>query len=903
MSTETLRNGHQSASGLTEPGSLRAASETLEAYYQNHERLRGISGPVIRKAWFTMAHLLIAPGATVADMGCQPDMTYTMAALNPQINFIGVDMDKTLIKNAKKKYELPNLEYRVDNFITPGSFEENSLDGIINSFNLHEIFSSQKYSDKPVIRALETHFTLLKQEGQMFIRDYALMSPEEYVMLEMPDIDSPNESPKEMSEADLLVWYSEYARPQGKKGSLGFFLEELPPRLPQTRLFRLPAKWAYEFIMHKDDRDNLETELPKEYTFFTQREYRKNLRALGARVLYTSPQWDDAMIRERFQGHFRLYNDEGKPMGSPPTSFVAVAQKLGEKKSLRLHERRPSNTMEHQIRITAMRNEITGSLFDVVSRDMDLTEILPFRVTENGELNIFVHEGLPRGIANAVPRTGKSIDGKRWSGHMTEAIAVPTEVIMDVEKGEPKATVLFARDYLGLKPAMGSALEVGPPFFPAPDFIDEQIKTRYLQVVEHEGVIEPRKVTVDLEGFTTKGSIREVNAQSILNAISVGYIPNLRLEMQILALYEKLGIHAETWQECPLALDACHPEQMLDGQKFANDIGEQDKRFKNVKGSAGQLRAVKSIFVDEGWVEGGIEGLATRDIEFIISDDQTINKAVILPLTRDINTGDALAGMVVEHLPVPQRHKGNGLTLRAPSITLPKEVTTIDQAKKFIAEKFDVPLEKVARLGESYFCHIGVTPVRLFPFAIASSGSSSNPAGGPVQFAPLEALYNLLDRIDDWNYDRYFLSKLRSAYNVLGAGSEVNMGWVRTGQAMHDELNKSAPAIANATIVTKPATSAPTATAPSPVTATQAPAAPPPQESGLAQSGWSIEKARQQVEENRARAQSSYVSSPDFHEIRHETFSTGHIASTGNREASKDKTADNEKDHKKKSSS
>jgi hypothetical protein len=34
--------------------------------------------------------------------------------------------------------------------------------------------------------------------------------------------------------------------------------------------------------------------------------------------------------------------------------------------------------------------------------------------------------------------------------------------------------------------------------------------------------------------------------------------------------------------------------------------------IKEVRGTAGQLRTVHSVFVDEGQVDGGIEGLASR---------------------------------------------------------------------------------------------------------------------------------------------------------------------------------------------------------------------------------------------------------------------------------------------------
>jgi len=496
-----------------------------------------------------------------------------------------------------------------------------------------------------------------------------------------------------------------------------------------------------------------------------------------------------------------------------------------------------------------MRNEVNGDIFDIISRDIDLVEVIPYRVTENGDLNVFIHDGLPRGIANAVPRTGKTIDGKRWSGHMTEAISVPGSAVREAEdNGEQKAVVLFARAQLGLKPAMGCLLEKAPPFFPAPDFIDEQIQTRYLRVMEHEGRIAPKNLSHDVAGFSAKGHIREVSAQSLINAVSVGYIPNARLEMQILHLFEQVGLKAETWNECPLALDECIPDNLLDGKKFAAALAGQDTRFKNVKGTAGNFRTIKSIFVDEGWVDGGLEGLAVRDIEFAIADGQTVNKAIILPLTKHAKTGQTMLGMMTEYLPVPQRHGGNGLTLKAPSITLPKEVASIDQAKRFIGEQFGVGPEKVARLGESYFCHIGVTPIRVFPFCVATTGNKQCPMGGPVQYAPLKYIGKLIGMVLDWNQSRYIVERFRKVYHNMGAEtSEVTGDWHRSVGALYDKIIQETP--------TPIAVSSPLAGFSSmrkPVSA--------------GGSG--------SVAQRKESAPASYITSPDFADIRHERDKT-----------------------------
>jgi hypothetical protein len=760
------------------------------------ENLRNIPSHILRNAWFTMAHLLLPNGAKVVDIGCEDGaITHAMAALHPQLHFTGVSPNSQAIAKAKKTYRLPNLEFRTADITGDCNFQPESLDAVVNSFILHEIYSGRRFNDRQVSETLECQFELLKQDGLMFIRDFALLYPGEYVLMEMPDVPSRGKDIQTMTETDLLLWYSDHARPKDDSGCNGFFLEELPARFPQTRLFRLPYKWAYEFIMRKDSRAVLQDELHKEYTFFTQREFRKTLRSLGARTLYSAPLWDEKTIDKRFKGRFRLYDDNGNPLGMPPTSFLAVAQKVGSRKSLGLEERRPSQKAPTgHLRVTAMRNERTGRIVDIVSRDVDITEVIPYRITDQGRLNVFVHEGLPRGIINAVPRNGRDLDGKQWSGHMVEAMSVPTDTIASVEQGEVKEVVRFARDYLGLKPAIDSRLEPGHSYYPAPDYIDDVIKTRYLRVTEREGSIEPRIVMDDIRGFTTTGRIRELDAQEILDSVTVGFTPNARLELQILLLFDRLGMKAETWSESPLTLDESEPDAMFDGQDFARLKSMDDSRFKSIKGTAGQLRTVQSIFVDEGWVDGGISGLASRDMEFVISDEHSLNRAVILPLTKKDN--DVLLGMEIEYLPVPQRQSGNGLVMKAPSVTLPRTVTDIHQAKKFIADLFKVSPDDVWRLGESYFCHTGITPQRIFPFAVSSTGSGENPIGGPIQFAPMKYIWNVIDKMLDWNHDLDFISAVRKGYQRLGYCSDLNLKWAAGRDAFyqqrgHDILNVS----------------------------------------------------------------------------------------------------------------
>ncbi len=739
---------------------------TLEEYFERRaELLKDVDYKIVRKAWFTLAHLLLNENARVADMGCDDGlMTFCMAVLAPNLRFVGIDKSKRQINKAKELYEdkVHNLEFlnadASSDFAKPETY-----DAVINSYILHEVYSGSRYNGKIVSETLKNHFTMLKEGGTIFIRDYARPPPEEYVLMEMPDLSSDSDELLKMSETDLLIWYSEHARPRQDAGCGGFFLEELPPRFPKTRLFRLPYKWAYEFLMRKDDRDKWDKELPMEYTFFTEREFRTELRGLGARVEYSAPFWDDDFIDDRFEGRFRLYKNDGTPQGHPPTCYIAVARKMKDRQSLLIGERRPSKTPESSIRIAAMRNDVSGEITDVISRTFTPAEILPYHVNEEGRLKVYLHDGIPRGVANTVPRHGENIDGKRWSGHMIEALSVDSHVVNEMTPGDIKDSVRFSRDYIGLKPRDNALLVHGPDYYPAPDYIDERIKTYFLNVERNLKTVRPKNMVNKAERFHAKGEVREFDAQQILNAIAVGLMPNARLELQILSLFEHLNLKPETWTSKDINIQTQKINKRAETKDLLQKIQEKDSRFKEVKGTAGQLRTVHSIFVEEGQSQGSTTGISSDNMDFVVSDEKTINTAVVIPLTKGIQD-DLHAGIMVDYLPVPQRHEGNGLTMHAPSFNIPPEITNLKQMKKFIADKFGLKPENVIKLGESYFSHIGLTQHRIYPFAVAAPPSAF--AYSKTEFIPFHQ-YRLL--WSSLSKDTHFMVVIARAWQMLSS--------------------------------------------------------------------------------------------------------------------------------------
>ena len=689
-----------------------------ERIAERNALLKDIDQDTIKKAWFTLSHLLLKDGAKVVDMGCDNGaMTYTMAVLNPQLKFIGVEKNKRDIIKAREKYQLHNLEFKIGD-ATKELFEPESLDAIINSYVLHEVFSGSRYTEAIIEETLKTHFKMLKKEGVMFIRDYAHPPPEEFVLLELPDIQSESDDVKKLSDADLLIWYSEHAQPKQDPGCGGFFLEELPSRFPKTRLFHLPYKWAYEFIMRKDERDLWEKHLSTEYSYFTPLQFRRQLRKLGSRVQYSGLHWDEDYISKNFAGKFKLFDLDGTPQGDPATSYIAIAYKMAERKSLHIEERRPAKAPEDgPIHINAMRDVNTGQIHDIISRDVVPSEVLPYRVNSEGRLKLYLHDGITRSVSNAVARNGINFDRRRWSAHMVEPVSVDQHAIATIEEFDVKHSVLFARDYLGLKPSTNAIIEKGPDFYPSPDFIDERIYTYYLEVEKARKAITPKAHGAYNHKYQAKGEIREFDAQQVLNAIAVGMIPNSRLELQILMLFEKLNIQAENWTTKEVKFRVGKIKQKTNVKALMQEYEEDQISFKDVKGTAGQVRPVHSIFVEEGQTRGAMTGLTFQEVDFVVREDQTLNTAVVLPLSKGIK-GDIHAGFQFKHLPVPQRQEGNSSTIAAPSFNLPAEITNLKMAKKYVADQFGVAPSNVIKLGESYYSHVGLTPQRIHPFAI-----------------------------------------------------------------------------------------------------------------------------------------------------------------------------------------
>ena len=175
------------------PASDHYSATEQDSYLERRDiLLRNVDADTICRAWFTLSHLLLDENARVVDAGCNDGaMTYAMAVIAPKIKFIGLDKSKRQINKAREKYSLFNLDFIIGD-ATSEIFEPESMDAIINSYVLHEVFSGSRYNERIVSDTLRKQFKILKNGGVMFIRDFARPPPGEYVLMEMPDKSRPS---------------------------------------------------------------------------------------------------------------------------------------------------------------------------------------------------------------------------------------------------------------------------------------------------------------------------------------------------------------------------------------------------------------------------------------------------------------------------------------------------------------------------------------------------------------------------------------------------------------------------------------------------------------------------------------------------------------------------------------
>jgi len=149
------------------------------AAYTRAGREDGVMAPVYL---FHCAQIceIIRPGDTVIDLGCGPATQLAMAArLNPDTNFIGIDLSPDMLERAREYISLQalgNVEFRTEDITQLTSFDNQRVDAVISTVALHHL------SD---IGSLEKTFSeirrVLKTDGGVYIVDFGHLKSEKSI--------------------------------------------------------------------------------------------------------------------------------------------------------------------------------------------------------------------------------------------------------------------------------------------------------------------------------------------------------------------------------------------------------------------------------------------------------------------------------------------------------------------------------------------------------------------------------------------------------------------------------------------------------------------------------------------------------------------------------------------------
>src|SRR5215831_26608 len=301
-------------------GQRRGSAEAYQRY------LRGMDASMRQKVALTAAHFLCR--GQVADMGMGSGAgSYALAALYPDLQVTGVDVDEAMVELAGRRYQLPNLKF-VQGDISSQVFEPESLDGIFDSSVLHHVttFGGYRYDNAAV--TLEAQAAQLKPHGVLVVRDFvAPVDGDRPVFLDLPAEDGDDSS--EPLKASTAALFCRFAREfRSLSSTPGFSYEEGDARRPGWRRFLVPRRIAVEFVLRKDYRPDWEAEVKEEYTYFTQPEFEALFARLGLRILASSPLRNPWIVRNRFVNRLALWDSEGRALEMPATNFVIVGEKV-----------------------------------------------------------------------------------------------------------------------------------------------------------------------------------------------------------------------------------------------------------------------------------------------------------------------------------------------------------------------------------------------------------------------------------------------------------------------------------------------------------------------------------------------------------------------------------------------
>lgn len=114
---------------------------------------------------------VIKPGDTVLDLGCGPATQLCLVAqLNPDVNFVGLDLSRPMLELADKSirdFGLANVELGQCDICDLASYGDQSVDAVVSTMSFHHLPDQEA-----LMRTFREAARVLKMDGGLYLTDF-----------------------------------------------------------------------------------------------------------------------------------------------------------------------------------------------------------------------------------------------------------------------------------------------------------------------------------------------------------------------------------------------------------------------------------------------------------------------------------------------------------------------------------------------------------------------------------------------------------------------------------------------------------------------------------------------------------------------------------------------------------
>ena len=670
--------------------STRSARDEADAY---DRYLRGMDASMKQKVALTAAHLLAV--GDLADMGMGSGATsHALAALYPRLRVTGVDLDPEMVTRAAARWVLPNLHFAVGDIAAP-VFEEGSQEAIVNSSVLHHVTSFGGYRDDNALDALRAQVAQLAQGGLLAVRDF--VSPGAApVVLELPAHDE-----------DTLDYLRDFeASFRSLHPQPGAALTWLPSEDGWVRV-ALTHQLAAEFVLRKDYRTDWAAELQEAYTYATVAQFEAWYASLGLRVLVSQPLWNPWIVRNRYDGKFRLTTPDGQQLDPPATNYIIVGIKAPPGEGVHL-EAGPVHPPARYLELTSWQRD-DGLVYELVRRPSQTLDVVPW-FEQDGQLQVLTRRSYPRPILRAHPGT---IDGSTPAAWITEPIVV-------VQGDLPLGLTVEERleDYASIGAQHIRSLSVGAALLPSAGGLLEAVVPVFVEV-DPVTVDTPKRTS----GFSTSGDIRAIEARQLLRGAAVGALPDARLELHVAELLLSRGRELGAWIGAEVTLGVGAPVGGVSVEALLS--APSRRRWRATAPRERPFLELHCRSFEERNGDGVLVG--SQVLEYVVPRARSLDTVAVALLRRDAD--GVWIGVDDDDLPAAQGIAGRSNLVVAPAWRLPRAVAGRQQARAWVRERLrmelGVEVGSIVDLGGAYHPSAGVTPERVQPWVAEVTGCAS----------------------------------------------------------------------------------------------------------------------------------------------------------------------------------